>query len=79
MANAQQRTQEKIRRLEECFLAYLTGRQDENSAIECIAEGGIRGVELREILNKVYEGIERNDLSEERARSIRRRLDQNGF
>jgi len=77
--NVKQRKRLEIHKVEEYFLEYLTGNQDEDWAIEYIADAPFRGQELREILNTVYAGMKRTDQLEERARSIRRRLDQNGL
>jgi len=79
MDKIEQQSKANTRWVEQYFFEYLTGKRDENSAIACIADIRIRGQELRDILNRVYDGTERTDLREERVRSIRQRLNRNGF
>jgi len=79
MTKVKQQAENDIHTIEQCFFEYLTGKHDENWAIAYIADAKIRGQKLRSIFNKVYDGIQRTDQREERARGIRQRLDQNGF
>ena len=80
MATAEQETEtDDVHKIEQYFFDYLTGKRDEDWAIAFIADVKIRGQELRNIFNSVYDGMERTDPREERARRIRRRLDQNGL